>query len=69
MDRILKFFVVLIVVFIIGAIIALFKTIERGNQAKELASKMNCELLGSAKHLPSVVFLECDGDIKLVRMK
>ena len=45
------------------------RDMERTDRAKEIAREMNCEYLGSARDLGPVKFLDCNGEIKLIRVK
>lgn len=67
---------ILISIFSLGilAIIALLvilipQDIERTDRAKQIADQLNCEYLGSARDMNSVKFLDCNGEIKLIRVK
>lgn len=43
--------------------------IKRDNKAQEYAQEHGCKCLGHARDMNSVYFLDCDGEIKLVRVK
>jgi len=71
LDRIFVGFMYLAIV---GIIIVLFfwiipQDISRNEKAEEWAKQNNCEYIGSARNLNSVKFFECDGEVKMQRMK
>lgn len=37
--------------------------------AQEISKEMGCEYLGSARDLPNIKFLDCNGEIKLIRVR
>lgn len=45
------------------------RDIERTSRAQEIAKEMGCEYIGSARDLGSVKFLDCNGEIKIIRVK
>ena len=45
------------------------RDIERTSKAEAIAKEMGCEYLGSARDLNSVKFLDCNGEIKIIRVK
>ena len=45
------------------------KVIERDNRAQEEAKAMGCEYIGSARDLGSIKFLDCNGQIKIIRVQ
>ena len=45
------------------------RDIERTSKAKAIADEMGCEYIGSARDLNSVKFLDCNGEIKVIRVK
>lgn len=70
MDKFLNVMIGLFVVVCIWAIFyALPRDIERTDRAKEIAQSMGCEYIGSARDLSSVKFLDCNGEVKAIRVK
>ena len=45
------------------------KEIARTDQARTFAEQQGCEYLGSARDLREVKFMDCGGEIKMVRVK
>jgi hypothetical protein len=45
------------------------KEIARTDQARAFAEQQGCEYLGSARDLREVKFMDCAGEIKMVRVK
>ena len=45
------------------------KDIERDLRTEQIAKEMGCTYIGSARDLGSVKFLDCDGEIKLIRVR
>ena len=69
-DKILKIAMIVIA----GATIlflayAIPSSIERDNRAEAIAKDMGCEYIGSARDLASIKFLDCNGEIKIIRVK
>lgn len=54
---------------VVGAMYAIPKQLDRDNRADEYAKANGCVCLGHARDMNSVFFLDCDGEIKLVRVK
>ena len=50
-------------------VILIPQDIEKTDRAKEIAKELNCEYLGSARDMGSIKFLDCNGTIKLIRVK
>ena len=50
-------------------VILIPQDIEKIDRAKEIAKEMNCEYLGAARDMGSVKFLDCNGTIRLIRVK
>lgn len=69
-DKILISSLALIFLTLIGLMFWLIpQDMERTDRAREIAREMNCEYLGSARYMNSVKFLDCNGEIKLIRVK
>jgi hypothetical protein len=45
------------------------KEIARTDQARTFAEQQGCEYLGSARDLLEVKFMDCGGEIKMMRVK
>lgn len=70
MDTAFKVTITLVVALFIGLLAwAIPQSIERSNKADELASQMGCVSLGHARDMNSVYFFDCNGVIKLERIK
>lgn len=64
--------------FVLGAMIitmiailgyAIPRDIERTEKGKAIAEQMGCDYIGSARDLNSVKFLDCNGEVKVIRVK
>lgn len=68
-----KLFGALIASMIIGTVVLLAylipRDMERNDRAKEIAKEMGCEYIGSARDLGSIKFLDCNGEIKIIRVR
>ena len=66
-------FIAIMVAAVVGGILFLTyhipKQTERDNRAKAISEQMGCEYIGSARDLGSVKFLDCNGEIKAIRVK
>ena len=51
------------------AFIGIPRDFERTYKGKEIAQEMGCQYIGSARDLNTVKFLDCDGQIKMIRVK
>jgi formate hydrogenlyase subunit 4 len=70
MDKLFNIFAVTMAVVLIGVLAyAIPKDIERTDRAQEIAKAMGCEYVGSARDLNSIKFLDCNGEIKMIRVK
>lgn len=70
MEKFLKWGLVFLVIVFVGILAYVIpRDIERTDRAQEIASKMGCTLIGSARDLNSVKFLDCNGEVKLIRVK
>lgn len=69
-DKLLSVF---IMVLVIGTIVILAYAIpqeyERSDRAKAIADQMGCEYIGSARDLNSIKFLDCNGEVKVIRVQ
>ena len=70
MDLIMKGMIALM----IGAVLmiifyAIPRDIVRSQTAAQIATEMGCEVIGSARDLNSVKFLDCNGEVKVIRVK
>ena len=45
------------------------RDLERTARGEAIAKEMGCEYIGSASDLGSVKFLDCNGEIKIIRVK
>ena len=43
--------------------------IARADRARDIAKQQGCEYIGSARDLPQVKFMDCGGEIKMMRVK
>lgn len=72
-DRETKLFLLLFVpicLIFVGMLLYLIPIqVERDNKAQNIANETGCKCLGHARDMNSVYFLDCDGEIKLVRVK
>lgn len=68
-----KFGLTLIISFgiFIGLILiyAIPRDIALSNRAEMIANEMGCIVIGSARDLNSVKFLDCNGEVKLIRVQ
>ena len=48
---------------------AIPRDLERSDKAKEIAQEMGCQYIGSARDLNTIKFIDCDGQIKMIRVK
>ena len=70
LDRILKGMLILLVGgFVLLMFYVIPRDIERSDRAKEIADQMGCTVIGHARDLGSVKFLDCNGEVKLIRVK
>lgn len=69
-DFFIKSVVVVLVVILLAILVyALPREVKRESKTKEVVEEMGCEYIGTARDLNSVKFLDCNGEIKLVRVK
>lgn len=69
-DFICKVFIITLALILVAMlVVAIPREVKRGNKTKEVAKEMGCEYIGTARDLTSVKFFECNGEIKLVRVK
>lgn len=69
-DKILNSAIAITFLTFIGLVFFLIPDdLERTDRAKEVAKEMNCEYLGAARDMGSVRFLDCNGEIKLIRAR
>lgn len=45
------------------------RDIDRSNRAEKIADEMGCIVIGSARDLNSVKFLDCNGEVKAIRVQ
>lgn len=74
MDVLFKIFfgmlwVLVAVMLIMIFFVAIPSSIEQSNKAQDIAKEMGCSYIGSARDLSSVKFLDCNGEIKMIRIK
>lgn len=48
---------------------AMPRDFERTYRGKEIAEQMGCQYIGSARDLNTIKFIDCDGQIKMIRVK
>ena len=70
MDLLMKGMIALM----IGAVLMIIfyvipRDIVRSQTASQIATEMGCEVIGSARDLNSVKFLDCNGEVKVIRVK
>lgn len=70
MDKLIKWAFIFLVVLFVGILAFVIpRDIKRTDRAQEIANNMGCTLIGSARDLNSIKFLDCNGEIKLIRVK
>ena len=45
------------------------RSVEHHDRAKAVAESMGCELVGSVEHLNTIKYIECNGEIRMIRVK
>lgn len=70
-DDSFAFFLIGVTMIVIITILVYFipKEMKRHDRAEEIATEMGCELIGSARDLNSVKFIDCNGEVRIVRVK
>ena len=70
MDAIFKGMIGLLIIgFVVILAYLIPRDIERTARGEAIADQMGCKYLGSARDLNSVKFLDCNGEIKMIRVK
>lgn len=69
-DRIFLAFVILAVGITIGLLmIRIPQIIDQDDRAETIAAEQGCEYIGNARDLRSVKFMDCNGEVKVYRVK
>lgn len=68
-----KIFMPLVFITLLGFLVILVllvpERVEQTSKAKQIAQDMNCKFIGTARDLNSVYFLDCNGEVKLIRVE
>ena len=70
MDRFLTVVLIAVGALAVGVLAyAIPRDIDRANRAEAIAESMGCNYIGSARDLNSVKFIDCNGEVKVIRVK
>jgi hypothetical protein len=71
LDNIVRWLLITAIVILVASIIfwLIPKEIARSDRARDIAKQQGCEYIGSARDLPQVKFMDCSGEIKMVKVK
>jgi hypothetical protein len=71
LDHIVRWLLITAIVILVASIIfwLIPKEIARSDRARDIAKQQGCEYIGSARDLPQVKFMDCGGEIKMVKVK
>lgn len=65
-----KVFAAVVFITLMGGLVVLaLLVLEQTSNAKQIAQDMNCKFIGTARDLNSVYFLDCNGEVKLIRVE
>lgn len=68
-----KIFMSLVFITLLGFLVLLVLLVpdraEQTSKAKQISRNMNCEFIGGARDLQSVYFLDCNGEVKMIRVE